>query len=302
MQRKRMRRSQRLLLGIVSILLMASCLRKDTANIQNKDITFVSQRNTQIHATIVVPNQKDMALVVMAHGFMGDRSGRGKFEPLANQLAQQGIASIRLDFPGNGESEEPFTAYDLTNMKQDVAQAISYMKQHYRIDEERLGMVGYSMGGRVVSLSLNDTIRAAALWAPAAKDGLAGLADFMGGMDQVSAMDAKARIDGKAIVQQQDGSYVECSQRFFEENAASKPLSAIASYHGALFVAVAGVDELIPKETTNAVINHAKQIEVLNLSGVDHAFEAIDDRNGQEAKDQLVASTANFLAAQLGRR
>lgn len=86
-------------------------------------------------------------LVVLCHGFTGSRGGDGHFGPLAARLAHAGIASIAMDFPGCGESEEPFTAYTLTNIRADMTAAIAYMGVTYGADTTRLGLVGHSMGG-----------------------------------------------------------------------------------------------------------------------------------------------------------
>lgn len=52
-----------------------------------------------------------------------------------------------MDFPGCGESEEPFTAYTLSNIRADMTAAIAYMGVTYGADTTRLGLVGHSMGG-----------------------------------------------------------------------------------------------------------------------------------------------------------
>ena len=54
------------------------------------------------------------------------------------------------DFPGCGNSTEPFTAYTLSNMTDDVESAITYMQQTYGTGHTAL--VGHSMGGRLASL------------------------------------------------------------------------------------------------------------------------------------------------------
>ena len=74
---------------------------------------------------------------------------------------------MRLDFPGCGNSTEPFTAYTLSNMTDDVESAITYMQQTYSTG--RTALVGHSMGGRLASLypQRRGGITALALWSPA---------------------------------------------------------------------------------------------------------------------------------------
>lgn len=127
---------------------------------------------------------------MLCHGFTGSRSGDGHFAPLAADLAAQGIATVRLDFPGCGDSTEPFTAYTLSNMTDDVESAITYMQQTYGTG--RTALVGHSMGGRLASLypQRRGGITALALWSPANGAGLRGM-EFLN-IDDFSAVEALA--------------------------------------------------------------------------------------------------------------
>ena len=108
-----------------------------------------------IPATVQMPGKLarggEVPLVVLCHGFTGSRVGDGHFEPLAEQLAEQGVATVRLDFAGCGASAEPYTEYTLTNMAADVDSAIAWMREEYGVTGP-VGLVGHSMGGRLASL------------------------------------------------------------------------------------------------------------------------------------------------------
>lgn len=295
-----MKKIWKILFAALLVMQLAACTTPKTNTIKNEEITFSSIRETKIHASISLPNQKnDIPLVIMLHGFKSSSGGRNNFEPLAKELAENGIASIRIDFPGNGESEEDYTAYDLTNMSNDIDAAIAYMKKEYSIDEKKIGMVGHSMGGRITSLYLNDDIAAAALWAPAANNGLAGLADFMGGEQAVNSLYSEAKENGFAVYKNWGEPFVNCSYKFFEENEMSKPLDSISQYTGDLFIAVAENDYYVSKETTNAVIQAAKNIQVVNIKNADHVFKAADGSSSTLARETLVNETAKFLKESL---
>ena len=68
-----------------------------------QDVSIPGTRGT-IYATVQLPGKLarsgDMPLAVLCHGFTGSRAGDGHFAPLAQDLAAQGIATVRLDFPG----------------------------------------------------------------------------------------------------------------------------------------------------------------------------------------------------------
>lgn len=290
-----------LIFGFICSLLITGCATQpSTSKEDNKtkvlveDVTFKSARNTDIYATKVLPDvDGEVSLVVMLHGFVGDRSGCANFEPLAQKLAENGIASIRIDFPGNGESKEDYTQYDLTNMINDIDSTIAYMKENYSIS--KIGMVGHSMGGRITSLYMNDEITSAALWAPASNNGLKGLADFMGGDKKVQDMYIEAKENGKSTFTEWGEPYVDCSLKFFEENEKSKPIENVAIYNGHLLIAVDEFDDYVSKETTNAVIGAAQNIQVINVKNADHVFDAADGSGSQEPRKFLVQETYEFL-------
>ena len=151
-------------------------------------------RRGEIPATVQLPGKlargTELPLVVLCHGFTGSRSGDGHFAPLAADLAAQGLATVRLDFPGCGDSAEPFTAYTLANMADDVESAITYMQATY--STTRTALVGHSMGGRLASLypAMKGGVAALVLWSPANGTGLNGL-EFLR-MDDFSAVEALA--------------------------------------------------------------------------------------------------------------
>ncbi len=289
-----------LTLGILSALLLVGCSQtkeeqKAKQSVSSENITIKSKRNTDIYATMVVPQEtsEEMPLVVMSHGFVGDREGCANFEPLAKKLAESGIASIRIDFPGNGESQEDYTAYDLTNMSDDLDSTIAFMKEKYSIG--KIGMVGHSMGGRITSLYIDDKVDVAALWAPAANDGLSGLYDFMGGEKAVQEMYNEAKQKGQSTFTLWGEPYVDCSLRFFEENEKSRPLENIGKYQGHLMIAIDEFDDYVSKETTNAVIQSATDIRVIHVKNADHVFDAADGSGSQEPREFLVQKTYEFL-------
>ena len=158
-----------------------------------QDVSIPGTRGT-IYATVQLPGKLarsgDMPLAVLCHGFTGSRAGDGHFAPLAQDLAAQGIATVRLDFPGCGDSTEPFTAYTLSNMTDDVESAILYMQSTYGTGPTAL--VGHSMGGRLASLypQQKGGIAALVLWSPANGAGLNGL-EFLN-IDDFSAVEAMA--------------------------------------------------------------------------------------------------------------
>ena len=162
-------------------------------NTNPKNIEIPGTRGN-IPATIQLPAKsargEELPLVVLCHGFTGNRQGDGHFAPLAEDLAAHGIATVRLDFAGCGDSTEPYANYTLANMAADVDSVIGYMQATYGTGKTAL--VGHSMGGRLASLypQRRGGITALALWSPANGVGLRGM-EFLN-IDDFSAVEALA--------------------------------------------------------------------------------------------------------------
>jgi alpha-beta hydrolase superfamily lysophospholipase len=77
--------------------------------------------------------------VVMCHGMASDHRS---MRPCAQQLARKGIATLALDLRGHGRSTGTLDG----SIGQDVVAAYNTLKNHAKVDSERIGLVGHSMG------------------------------------------------------------------------------------------------------------------------------------------------------------
>ena len=228
-----------------------------TVGVKKQDIEIPGNR-TNIKATIFIPEgtQSNMPLVLMCHGFTGTRNGDGDngghFNELGNKLAQNGVAAVTITFSGCQDSNEDMTKYTLENMKSDMTSAINYMKSNYSIDSGKIGLVGHSMGGRVVSDYLsNNSVSTAAIWAPADGDGLSGL-EFLG---DYSSYYETAKQNGTVTT---GGNFnVTLSKEFFDQMNNSYPTQNIKQFRGKLLAIFDSDDRdgngLISSNTVNAV-------------------------------------------------
>ena len=109
--------------------------------------------------------------VLMLHGFTGQRLEPHRlFLLLSRQFAEAGIASLRFDFRGSGESEGTFDQMTVAREVEDVVAAYHVLKSRPEVDGSRLGLMGLSMGGMVSALSVAQPgleFKALSLWAPA---------------------------------------------------------------------------------------------------------------------------------------
>lgn len=125
----------------------------------------------KLQAVIQKPDLKpgqQCPMVVFCHGFGGTKEGP-LFELITDSLQKHGIASIRFDFNGHGESEGKFEEMTVPNEINDAKKVIEYVRDLRYVS--KIALVGHSQGGVVASMTageLGSDISAVVLMAPAA--------------------------------------------------------------------------------------------------------------------------------------
>jgi pimeloyl-ACP methyl ester carboxylesterase len=92
---------------------------------------------------------KKCPIVILCHGFTGNRNG-GLERGIAHELEAQGIASIRFDFNGHGESEGDFVQMTVPNEIEDAHHVYDWVHKDGRFG--RIGIAGHSQGGVVTAM------------------------------------------------------------------------------------------------------------------------------------------------------
>ena len=97
-------------------------------------------------------------MVIISHGFF---SSKGKYRALSEALEKEGIASIRFDFFGHGESDGKFENVTVRKMVENLRLVVKHAYELYFVDT--LGLFGSSMGGMVSLLQAAQDSRIGAL-------------------------------------------------------------------------------------------------------------------------------------------
>lgn len=106
---------------------------------------------------------------IIMHGFTGRKDSR-LLQLIADSLQCRGIASLRFDFNGHGESEGKFEDMTVLNEIEDAKKVFDYVSSLPYAG--RIVLVGHSQGGVVASMTAGelggDKVSAVVLLAPAA--------------------------------------------------------------------------------------------------------------------------------------
>lgn len=261
-------------------------------------ITYES-RGVQIPATVILPEGEGLfPLVVMAHGHGGSREENIGFAAVAQALKANGIASIRMDFPGCGESAESFQLNTLSNMKLDVQTAVTFALENYPIDASRVGIFGYSMGGRIALELIAEgayDFSGAVFLAPAAST--ENLKNLFGGADAWAAMKAEADANSFVSFTTIYGQTQELSAGWFADlEAAENPTEAAAKVFegGNAIVIYAQDDEAVAPFVSQAVADVFGSA-VIDATGDGHSYGFYSDKT--DVLNTVANSAADFFAA-----
>jgi dipeptidyl aminopeptidase/acylaminoacyl peptidase len=106
--------------------------------------------------------------VLFCHGLAGHKVGKFRLGvTLAEMLSKQGIASLRIDFRGSGDSEGHFSEMTLESEVSDGLLALKYLRSYPGIASERVGLFGRSVGGTVALMIASRTpVPSLGVWAP----------------------------------------------------------------------------------------------------------------------------------------
>lgn len=124
-----------------------------------KDFTF-SGKNTKLTygATLTLPkNKKKYPVAILISGTgQHDRNytfmGRESFTVLADYLARNGIASLRVDDRGFGKTTGDFENATTGDFADDIEEEIQYLKEDKNVDASHIGLIGHSEGGMIASI------------------------------------------------------------------------------------------------------------------------------------------------------
>ena len=271
---------------------------------------ILSCRQTRIPALLTRPEKDTPCPWVMAvHGFNSSKSEFGLYDKLSCELAKNGIACIRFDFAGCGESSEPFTAYDNKSMQSDMDTVFGWMLAQEWTDKYRWGVQGYSMGGRetVLFASRHPQLCTMSLWAAGLSNGTELVEGFLGGEKAMRANFEIARENG-FFPQKDEYGQRNLSYAFITQNMFLNPYTLLEQYHGSIFFAQGLCDKVVhPKGMWYAELaaKCACLFQRLALEDVGHDFgtgfevgKKLSEKN-QAVMDRLVSETSRYFLQRL---
>jgi uncharacterized protein len=295
-----MRAPQRWAPIVLAILLLVGCgsagrgpssTQPTTPDAPNASTIWIPADGHRVPGTLVLPEDaaaQQVPAVLLLHGDLSDREENGNlFDRLATALSARGIASLRIDFAGSGESEEPDLALDYPSMVADATASLRYLGRHPEVDPNRLAVLGLSRGGSIAATVAGTVPEVAALvsWSGA----------IANGFEEDPAAHDLAAENGYFAVDLGDREF-KLSLAWFATILASTPLDDVAGFTGPVLAVVGSQDNVVPPEISSIFLDRVASTDktLHTVAGGDHGFTA-EPEYGEEA----IAVTTDWLAQRL---
>ena len=257
------------------LTVMGRDIQGQTADYVEETVSYENDGRT-VPAVVTLPKgaQGTLPLVVLAHGHGGGKDEGTGFIRLAQALAAAGIASIRMDFPGCGDSTEPFTENTLSNMNADVKAGLVYMTEHYDVDGENVGILGYSMGGRIaleVATEKDSPFQAVYILSGVSTPASKAIPIVLPEGVTASQAEREARSKGSYDYTTQYGQNLSLSAEWFTDMKVD-PLANIKNFDGAMVVVHGDADDVVDDETNKLTVSACPAAREIIVPGSTHGY------------------------------
>lgn len=211
-------------------------------------------------------------MVIMFHGFTGNRIEGRIFVDISKKLEQSGIASARFDFACSGESDGNFEDMCLKSEIADGETILDFVKGLDFIDENKIGLLGYSLGGLVASLlapQRQDDIKAMCLCSPGFSlyDDIVdkkALTDIsLDNIDKDGYVDVRGNKVGKGFVD-------DIKKLNISEN--------ISKYKNHVLITHGKSDVIVPYKYSIKYVKEYEKSELYLMENASHGYETIEQR------------------------
>ena len=223
-----------------------------------------------VPAIVTIPaGEGPFPAVVMLHGTGTDKHEAGNgYDMAAAAMAEAGIATIRIDFMGNGDSTASYTDYCFTSANLDAKAAADYMAGLDAVDGDKIGIQGWSQGGTnalLAAAAYPETFKAVVTWAGSVTDRSG--AEF-------EAQYEAAKENGYYVAEYDWREPQHIGLRWYEENISYRKLDEVAKIEAPI-LAIQGMDDTSVLPENADMIVEAAQNENTHayfIEDCDHTF------------------------------
>jgi dipeptidyl aminopeptidase/acylaminoacyl peptidase len=126
---------------------------------------FFMSEGMKISGILHLPDEKNPPCVIASHGLLSSKDSE-KYIVLGERMSEEGMAMLRFDFRGIGESEGREEDNTISKKIADLSAAVDFVKSYPGMGN-RIGLIGSSLGGflTLIKASGDQEMRAVVIWA-----------------------------------------------------------------------------------------------------------------------------------------
>ncbi|MDY8110094.1 alpha/beta fold hydrolase [Fulvimarina sp. 2208YS6-2-32] len=234
---------------------------------ESRAVGFTSRDGHALSGRLEVPSGTPVAFAVFCACFTCGKDFLASVK-ICRALAAAGIATLRFDFSGLGQSEGDFEHSNFSTDVADTIAAAGFLRDHYEAPKL---LVGHSLGGAVAIAAANQIPECVALATIAAPYDAAHVTEnFRNAL-------AAIKRDGSAEVELGGRTFMIAS-KFVEDLTDQPQADRIADLDAALLVMHSPTDEIVGIENARLIHDGARHSKsYVSLEGATHHLTEGDD-------------------------
>lgn len=231
--------------------------------VETERVVFTNADGFELSGALDRPKGREPhAYTVFSHCFTCSKQFKAAVY-LGRELAARGIAMMRFDFPGLGDSEGDFSQTTFTGYVQDIERAAGFLRKQY---ESPRALIGHSLGGAASLRAANriESVELVVTLAATAYPGRLG-SRLMSAREEADATGlGRLRVQGRSF---------QLRREFFDDLARSSLEETVRGLRPSLLVIHAPDDETVPYRFAETLLAWAgEKADHLKMDGAAHMY------------------------------
>ncbi|MCC0020504.1 MAG: OsmC family protein [Nitratireductor sp.] len=250
----------------------------------SKRIDFPGSHGASLSARLDMPDTKPRAYALFAHCFTCSKDLHVT-RRIAQTLAGEGIAVLRFDFTGLGNSEGEFASTNFSSNVADLVEAANMLRRDYQAPSL---LIGHSLGGAAVLVAasrIEETRAVATIGAPA--DAAHVVKNFKASEDEI-------RRDGSGEVEIEGRKFTIESQ-FLDDLEETSVREAVTGLRKPLMIMHSPLDQIVGIDNASRLFLEARHPK--SFVSLDHADHLLSNEEDAEFAARTIAAWASRYLA-----
>lgn len=256
-------------------------------SLQTERVSFPGYQGDSLAARLDSPSARPRGYAIFAHCFSCSKDLLGVVR-ISHALAARGIAVLRFDFTGLGNSGGDFANTNFSSNVQDLLQAAQFLREHYQAPKL---LIGHSLGGAAVlaaAAAMPEVVAVSTLGAPSDP---AHVTHFF--EQDLAEIQAQGAVEVMLA-----GRKFRIQRQFLEDVAEQNLLHKVSTLHRPLLIFHSPVDSIVNIQHAARLYGAAKHPKsFVSLDDADHMLSR--ERDAVYVADVLVAWANRYLGEEV---